>query len=113
MNNSESDYMKYRGKCQELSMELVEKDPSLALVRGFYICPLWGKQAHWWVRKQDGTIIDPSVKQFPTAGVCADYEEFNGECSCEECGKIIKEEDLVSGRVCSYECYGKMVGVTA
>ncbi len=67
-----SDYLEFRGKCKELAEEAIRADPSLRLVRGFYHCPMWGKQAHWWAVKSDGTVVDPSVKQFPTAGVAAE-----------------------------------------
>jgi hypothetical protein len=34
----ESDYMKYRGKCKEMSEALVKENPKLRLVRGHYYC---------------------------------------------------------------------------
>ena len=37
----------------------------------------------------DGTVVDPSVKQFPTKGAGADYEEFDGNVECEYCGDIV------------------------
>lgn len=64
----ESDYIQFRGKCKEMSQELVKADPSLTLVRGHYHCPIWGKQAHWWVNDEDGNIIDPTARQFPSKG---------------------------------------------
>src|ERR1019366_7112369 len=88
-----SDYLEYRGKCKELVNAACVADPTLRVVRGFYHCPLWGKQAHWWAVKPDGTIIDPTVKQFPTKGVGAEYEEFNGQIECEYCHKELAEFD--------------------
>ena len=88
-----SDYLQFRGKCKELSETERRADPSLRLVRGFYHCPLWGKQAHWWCVRTDGTIVDPTVKQFPTAGVGAEYEEFDGNIECEYCHKSVPEVD--------------------
>ena len=108
-----SDYLKYRGKCKELSSYLVDKDPTLTLVRGHYCCPYWGKQPHWWVVKSDGTIIDPTAKQFPSKG-SGEYIAFNGVVSCSECG-IEKLEDEMrfesNYAFCSYGCHGKFVGV--
>ena len=109
-----SDYLKYRGKCKEACEELVKENPELKLVRGYYICPLWGKQEHWWCKSSNGNIIDPTVKQFPTKGVAAEYIEFDGYIECAECGKRIKEEDAdIDGRYafCSLNCHLKFVGL--
>lgn len=108
-----TDYLDYRGKCKELAEASVVADSSLRLVRGWYYCPLWGKQAHWWAVKPDGTIVDPSVKQFPTAGVGAEYEEYNGQIECEFCRKELPETQAyfyAHHAYCSYECYGHDVG---
>src|SRR5574343_1756160 len=97
--NNQSDYLKYRGKCKEYCEELVAEHTSLRLVRGFFHEPLWSeKQQHWWCEKPDGTIVDPTVKQFPSWKVALSsptlcYEEFDGICTCDECGKLVKEED--------------------
>lgn len=110
----QSDYLKFRGKCKELSEEAIAKDPALRLVRGHYHCPMWGKQAHWWCEKPDGTIVDPSVNQFPTAGYAAEYVEFNGICKCDQCDKEINEEDATfEGRYsfCSTLCKMRFVGL--
>ncbi len=32
-----SDYLKYRGKCKEMSEQLCATDPTLTLVRGYYV----------------------------------------------------------------------------
>ena len=108
-----SDYLDFRGKCKELAEEAVRSDPSLRLVRGFYHCPMWGKQAHWWAQKADGTIVDPSVKQFPTQGAGAEYEEFDGNIECEFCQKSVPENEAyryAQHVYCSYECFGHDVG---
>jgi hypothetical protein len=109
----QNDYLKYRGKCKELAEAAVAADPSLRLVRGYYHCPLWGKQAHWWAEKTDGTIVDPSVKQFPSCGE-GEYEEFDGYILCDECRKRIHESEArIEGRYafCSYQCLYKFVGL--
>ena len=64
-----TDYEKYRGKCKQFSEELCAQDSSLSLVKGWYHCPIWGRQEHWWCKKPDGTIIDPTVNQFPSKGL--------------------------------------------
>jgi hypothetical protein len=109
----EQKYLKYRGKCKEMAEALVREDPSLRLVRGYYHCPLWGKQAHWWAEKPDGDIIDPTAEQFPSSGL-GDYEEFDGMVECAECGRRIPESNAkLEGRYafCDGACYGRFIGL--
>ena len=108
----ENDYLKYRGKCKEMSEALVAEDPTLTLVRGHYWDFMWGDQPHWWCVKADGTIVDPTAKQFPSKGF-GTYTPFNGmlECAeCAECGDEIAEEDAsIEGNYafCSGRCHGR------
>lgn len=107
-----SDYLKYRGKCKEMSEALVVADSSLILVRGHYICPVWGEQQHWWCKKLDGTIVDPTKDQFPSKGT-GQYVEFDGICNCEYCHKEVPEAEVyaVDHHVyCSGDCYAHDVG---
>ena len=107
------DYARYRGKCKEMSEALVAANPTLTLVRGHYHCPFWGEQAHWWTRKPDGTIVDPTKDQFPSKGI-GQYVEFDGNVECSNCGKLMCEDEAsYESRYafCSYECHGKFVGV--
>lgn len=107
-------YKKYRGKCKEFCEELIKTDSTLQLVRGYYYCPYWGKQAHWWCVKPDGTIVDPTVKQFPSNGIGAYYEPFDGTIECAQCGKVVKEEEAhINGNYgcCSYQCAMRLVGL--
>lgn len=108
-------YLELRGRCRELAEQAWrESRGELRLVRGWYMCPLWGKQAHWWcVRISDGTIVDPTVGQFPTKGVGAEYVEFDGNIDCEFCGKTVAESDAyfyAHHAYCSYSCFGHDVG---
>lgn len=106
-----TDYEKYRGRCKEMSEDLVSRDPSLRLVRGWYHCPMWGKQAHWWTERQDGSIVDPTARQFPSKGI-GEYEEYDGNIECEQCGKVVPEEKAhIDGHhaFCSSTCYGRCV----
>lgn len=109
----QSNYMKYRGKCKEMVNAAVLADPTLRAVRGYYHCPLWGKQEHWWAEKPDGTIVDPTAKQFPSGGL-GEYEEFDGVLHCSECGKQIKEEFATfygNYCFCSTKCNMRFVGL--
>jgi len=109
-----SDYLKFRGKCKELSEAAVLADPTLTLVRGHYWCPLWNKdEPHWWCVKPDGTIVDPSKRQFPSAGA-GTYTPFDGHVACAECGKdMLEEEASFDGRYafCSCACNMRFVGL--
>lgn len=110
----QTDYEKYRGKCKEAVEALVKQDPTLTAVRGFYHCPFWGKQAHWWAVDTQGKIIDPTVKQFPSKGVGAEYEEFDGICECAQCGRKVPEEKAtINGNYafCSTPCAMRFVGL--
>lgn len=100
-----------RGKCKEFAEAAVADNPTLRLVRGWYVDPVWGWREHWWTEHPDGTIHDPTSSQFPLGGVPEWYEEFQGVYPCAECGTEVPEADLVCGACCSGECYGRMVGV--
>lgn len=107
------DYSLYRGKCKTMAEALVARVPGLRLVRGFYHCPLWGKQPHWWAEKKDGTVVDPSAAQFPSYGA-GDYEEFDGTAHCEECGKPVQEaRAFIQGNhvFCNGTCFARYVGL--
>ena len=109
-----SDYMKYRGRCKEMSEELAASDPELTLVRGYYFCPMWNKEEpHWWCKKKDGTIVDPTKDQFPSKGL-GTYTEFDGTMLCAECGKHISESDALyesNYAFCSGKCLLRFVGL--
>lgn len=100
-----------RGKCEEWAKAAVADDPTLRLVRGWYVDPVWGRQEHWWTEQPDGTIFDPTSSQFPMGGVAEWYEEFQGMYPCAECGVEVPEDALIEGCCCSGECFGRMVGV--
>lgn len=109
-----SNYLKYRGKCKEFCQRAIEKDPSLRLVRGYYYCPVWDvEEQHWWTERPDGSIYDPTKKQFGSQGT-GTYREFDGTLPCAECGKIILEKHIVHMghyQVCSTKCALRLVGL--
>ena len=92
------------GKCQEHTEAMAKVFPELTRVRGHYICPTWGRRAHWWLVASDGQIVDPTATQFPSCGL-GDYEPWNDTApeptgKCMECGGY-----CYGGRVaCSREC---------
>lgn len=108
----ENEYLKYRGKCKEFSEKACKIDPTLTLVRGFYYDPIWGKEQHWWTKRPDGTIYDPTRKQFPSKGKGV-YVEFDGFVTCEICNKRIREKEAIfQGRfpTCSDKCAMSLLG---
>lgn len=108
------DYHKYAGTCKEACETLLLTRPELRLVRGHYHCPMWGAREHWWLQDGEGAIVDPTVEQFPTLGAGAEYVEFDGNCSCEQCGTSVKEEKAVfhgSYAFCSDACILRCVGL--
>jgi hypothetical protein len=111
----QTNYSKYRGKCKELCDEAIKNDPSLTLKRGWYYEPLWNKEEeHWWTVKIDGSIYDPTAKQFPSGGIKEFYKEFTGIIPCSQCGvKITEDQIKMCGRypVCSTKCALKLVGL--
>lgn len=111
--NEQSGYMKYRGKCKEYCEAAIKEDATLTIVRGWYFCPIWNTEnQHWWCKKQDGTIFDPTRAQFPSNGHGI-YEEFDGFIPCEYCGKEVHENEayFVEHHVyCSGACYGHDIG---
>lgn len=109
----DDNYTKYRGKCREMCEALLSKDPSLTLVRGHYYDTEWGEQQHWWCVDKNGAIVDPTKDQFPSKGLGL-YIPFDGICTCENCGKEIREEDAVicgPYPVCSDACAFRLVGL--
>jgi hypothetical protein len=108
-----SDYLEFRGKCKELSEAAVASDPTLRLERGYYICPVWGEQSHWWTVRPDGEVFDPSVRQFPTAGAGGFYVPFDGMVPCFHCGTEMPEDKIgyIDGHhaFCNGDCYYRCV----
>jgi hypothetical protein len=114
MLGEENDYLKFRGKCREMAEAAILQDPTLRLVRGHYYCPLWNtEEAHWWCVRPDGSIFDPTARQFPSKGL-GEYVEFDGVVECAQCGKEIPEEEArFDSRYafCSSACNRRFVGL--
>lgn len=109
----ESNYKKYRGKCKEFVDKAIHDDPTLVVVRGHYECWCWGIQPHWWCVKEDGSIYDPTVDQFPRPHI-GEYIPFNGTLQCAECQGDVKEEyAIINGNYgfCSNTCAMRFVGL--
>ena len=111
---ADAEYLQFRGKCKEMAEDAVCADPTLTLVRGHYYCPIWNTdEAHWWAVKPDGTIVDPSARQFPSKGRGV-YTPFNGMVECAECGKELPENEArfdSNYAFCSSACNMRFVGL--
>ena len=91
------------GQCQRVVAEMKKAFPELKIVSGWYHCCFWGERQHWWLVDEDGSIVDPTVSQFPSKGM-GDYEPYDGRPlptgKCMNCGDYI-----YTGRdVCSDSC---------
>lgn len=86
------------GSCAEVTLAMVEAFPELTRVRGHYFCPLWNRdREHWWCATNEGAVIDPTVKQFPSKG-CGIYEPWDESLpeptgKCLECGEYCYEDN--------------------
>ena len=99
------------GRCEETTVAMVTAFPELKRVRGHYICPWWGRRAHWWCVTPEGAIVDPTAAQFPSynaafqskgAGEYVPWTEGAPEPTgkCLDCG----EEVFGGANFCNEEC---------
>lgn len=103
-----------RGTCRTAAEQLAETDPSLSVVRGWYVDAHWGRQEHWWCVRPDGEIVDPTVEQFPTGHVpgLREYIPYEGVHPCPGCGTEVHADRNYSGFCCG-ACFGSTVGLPA
>ena len=92
------------GTCQPVCRAMQTSFPELALVRGHYHCPEWGRRGHWWLLTPDGEVIDPTVAQFPSGG-SGEYEKWDESKpeptgGCHNCGV----EVFNNASFCSDKC---------
>lgn len=91
------------GECAEATTAMVLAFPELRRVRGHYYCLFWGERTHWWCVAPDGSIVDPTAKQFPSNGI-GEYVEYDGRPlptgPCANCGDPVYD----GGTCCSDEC---------
>ncbi len=97
------------GKCREICEEMLKVRPELTLVRGHYHCPIWGKRQHWWLKARDGSIVDPTARQFPSSGL-GEYKEWDDSLPeptgiCHNCGDYVFNGDSF----CSDGCAAKTI----
>lgn len=92
------------GQCKDYSQAMLRAFPELRLVRGFFHC-VWGARQHFWLVAPDGSVVDPTRRQFPGMG---EYEELQDHeladrCPtgvCMDCGGQV----FRFNRFCSPQC---------
>lgn len=95
------------GLCHHYSDEMRKDFPELILVRGYYFCLIEGKHPHWWLRTEDGVIVDPTANQFESKGegryepIPEDAPEPVGKC--RNCDQLFYEMEYHP--LCSDMCY--------
>lgn len=93
------------GQCKEVTARMADAFPELARVRGHYLCLRWGVREHWWLTTPNGTVVDPTVAQFPSPPTPEAYQPLDEDeeeptGKCPNCGGYCYE-----GRsVCSDSC---------
>jgi hypothetical protein len=92
------------GKCAEATLEMCATFPELTRRRGHYLCIVWGEREHWWCEAPDGTIVDPTRRQFPSQSGHAyrPWDESQPEPTgmCPNCGDLCYD----GGYLCSRKC---------
>lgn len=95
------------GQCADATQRMANVFPTLTRVRGHYHCPVWGMRAHWWLIDEDGTIVDPTSRQFPSAGlgVYEPWQEGDNEPTgkCMHCGNYCYNGDVACSESCQRE----------
>lgn len=100
------------GRCVETCAAMQEAFPlELREARGFYHDPVWGRRTHAWLVAADGSIVDPTAKQFPCGGIADLYEEVQQEEMedriptgvCQHCGCDVYRGDLHCSPACAEE----------
>lgn len=97
-------------KCEEATLEMQEAFPELQRVRG-HVWTVGRQLPHWWLKAQDGTIVDPTLAQFSfVPPVAEEYEAWN-ELDPEPIGKCMNCACLIFDHsptpFCSRECHSE------
>lgn len=102
------------GECHEVSHAMAAVFTELTVKKGFYHCHSWGRRTHWWLVDEDGQIVDPTARQFPSAGR-GDYQAISDDelpelvptGRCMDCGDDVYKGATFCNRSCenSYAAY--------
>lgn len=99
------------GECRTATELMVKEFPELKRVAGHVYTLGWGKRSHFWCVTPDGSIVDPTARQFP--GLLG-YEPWKPgdevcvgkcmNCGCEIWRKVQSLEDVKRECICGREC---------
>ena len=99
------------GACYKTCVEMQAVFPELILTKGYYLCYRRGVRNHWWLKTEDGQVIDPTKNQFPSNGI-GFYQEFEENepiptGKCHNCGDFCYNNDFCCSENCtiSYAAY--------
>lgn len=104
-------YEKTYGKCREACEAMAKEFPELRIAKGHADTLGWGRRAHWWLVADNGSIIDPTRKQFPGVYNYDEWEPGKEVCvgKCCNCGGEIWEavqdlEHIENKMLCGPSC---------
>lgn len=100
------------GNCGHYCQKMKLAFPELILQRGYYICCIQGKRPHWWLKTEDGTIVDPTVAQFAPCGEYEVLDESKGEPTgrCPNCGELSYNHRTCCSSKCNDEYANYVMG---
>ena len=100
------------GKCESVAKAMAAAFKDLKIVKGHYYCAIWGRRAHWWLVDSAGEIVDPTLRQFPSAAFAGPewYEELDESAPrptgiCMNCGA----ECFDGEHYCSDRCRSALI----
>jgi hypothetical protein len=100
------------GNCKKAVEQMKSEFPELTITNGFVFDAMWGERAHWWLKTEDNSIIDPTFNQFPAL---VDYNEIDDnhparnypEARCHECGERYYETPELKGVMHTKVCQNR------
>lgn len=102
---------KARRACEEATLSMESAFPELIRVRGLAVVEEpYGlpptRTPHWWLKTEDGEIVDPTAHQYPTR--ILSYEEADERLGpptgrCSNCGKLCYKSNYFCSDECSEE----------
>lgn len=102
------------GNCKEAVNKMKVAFPELTITNGFVYDALRGERMHWWLKCEDGTIVDPTFNQFPAL---MDYNEIDdnhparkySQARCHQCGDYYYETPELKGVMHTTTCQDRYV----
>lgn len=104
------DYARSAGECAQACKAMKEAFPELEVTNGFVtVLDYPEPRQHWWCKTANGTIVDPTKKQYP---FILDYEEIDEahparnypQARCHQCGEHYYETPELNGTMHTKTC---------